>query len=329
MLQRYLAIAALLAIATAGFTDERPVCPCYQVAQAPTIDGIVTDDPGWRNVPQITGFHVLGGGYTEAKQSVAMICHDTERLYIAMICEEPDIEQVEAVLGDGDQLFTEDSVEVFVMSAPTGAEYQFVVSAGGAQTGARAADQIADWNGDAHRAEASYSVEVSVPLASFGAEPDDGWLVAFCRNIWTTASGGDKFTCWPALRASFHEPGSFARLDFRSETVSESLGERVQRDHNADYRAHLVATVRGLVPAMQDYLPALRQTAEDDDSPLQQKALEAVLAAMRVERTAQNAEAADLGTLRDAAVLVEDLRDRSHRIAWQARMEQLLREHNR
>ncbi len=324
-MRHQLTLALAVLITLPAFADERPVYPCFEVGEAPAIDGVVEGDGAWANVPRVGGFYALGGGYTVAKQSSALVCRDAGHLYVAMVCEEPDSAQMQPQLGDGDAVWMEDSVEIFVEPGRGGVAYQFVVGAGGARLGARGAELVEGWQAAAHRGEGDYSIELSIPLAGFDRKLDAQWRIAFCRNIYTTASGGDKFTCWPALRAAFYEPSSYAGLDLRRETPSAELRAAAERELNAEYRAYLVAQVRELAPAGEQFLPTLRQAATTDGDPLQADAQRTVLAWARVQQAADGAADAGIGELRDAAVLARELRERSYQLAWQHQMEQLLR----
>ena len=70
---------------------ERLSYPCYRVPVAPVMDGKVVGDPAWEPIPAVTGFHKLGAGYTDAKQTYARACWDDQALYVGLVCEEPDV----------------------------------------------------------------------------------------------------------------------------------------------------------------------------------------------------------------------------------------------
>ncbi len=306
----------LLIAATALSAAAEPNYPCFRVEQAPAIDGVVRGDDTWAAVPAVTGFEALGGGYTEAKQSFAYACHDAEGLYVAVVFEEPDIDQVSSVMSDGDGLWLEDSLELFVEPVRAGPVYQFVVSAGGAKTGAKAAADVTGWRVAVRRGDGSYSVELALPWSVFHAGPGEGWHIAFCRNIFTCASGGDKFTSWPRLISQYHEPESYARLELLDAPASPERRDAAERALNADYRAHLMAQVRALVPAGEQYMPTLRQAAADDASRLQGEAREAVMTWRGVRRTADEAEEAPIRRLREAATRARALRQQAYELTY-------------
>lgn len=313
-----------LLLLSAAVTAAEPTYPCFRVEQAPAIDGVVRDDPAWSAVRTVTGFEVLGGDYTTAKQSVAHACWNGATLYLAVVCEEPDIAQVSSTMSDGGDLWLEDSVEIFIEPARNGPVYQLIVSAGGSRTGSKAAADAEGWEAAAHRGDQHYAVELAVPLGVFHEEPGADWHIAFCRNIWTYESGGDKFTSWPGLTGAFLEPESYARLEFRESIAPPERREPLERALNADYRGHLVAQVRALAPAVREHMPTLKRAARDEDSPLQEQARETVLTWWRMQRLAEGAADAPLERLREAAARSKALRRRCYELRYRYLLEGLL-----
>lgn len=305
-----------------------PTYPCFRAPQPPVIDGVIEGDAAWDAVPGASGFYVLGGGYTIAKQTTAFACYDDEHLYVAMLCEEPDIDLLKSVMKDGDDLWTEDSVEVFVEPVAGGLVYQFAVSAGGAPRGAEAATGLAGWEAAAHKGEEAYGIEMRLPFAAFEAAPPaaQAFRVAFCRNIWTYASGGDKFTSWPALSGRFREPTSFATLSFHPATPTTAQRQQAETVLNAGYREHLMRQVVALAPAAAEYMPVLKLAAADEDSKLREEAREVIRQWRRVERLASTASEAPLKRLREAAGRSSALTHVSYELKYRYLLEQLLRD---
>ncbi|MCK5802659.1 MAG: carbohydrate-binding family 9-like protein, partial [Lentisphaeria bacterium] len=204
---------AILALATLPLLAAEPLTySCHRPAVAPVIDGKVTADPGWRGIPGVTGFCKLGSDYTMAKQSIAMVCWGDEALTIAMVCEEPDAAKLKPVIKDGGQTWTEDSVEIFIQPDPKSSPFQIGVTCGGAKGAGVGSPDIAKCQAAAFIDKNTYELELRIPYAALGTtKPADSatWRIAFCRNTWTTDSGGDKFTSWPPLQSRFLEPENF------------------------------------------------------------------------------------------------------------------------
>ena len=103
-MRHVLTFALAFVIALPVLADDRPVYPCFEVTGAPAIDGVVEGDAAWADIPRVSGFHALGGGYTVAKQSVALACRDADRLGHVGVLELAAIRQQSISLGkDSDQ----------------------------------------------------------------------------------------------------------------------------------------------------------------------------------------------------------------------------------
>jgi len=303
-----------------------PSYPCFRAAQAPTIDGEVAGDAGWEAVPGVTGFYVLGDGYTLAKQTTAFACYDDANLYVAMVCEEPDVALVQSVMRDGDGVWAEDSVEIFVEPVVHGPVYQFGISAGGARCGFAAATNDGGWEVAARKTERAYAVEAKFPFSLFASAPPAvaAYHVAFCRNIWVYDSGGDKFTSWPALIRQFNEPTSFATLAFQPGVVSAAQTERIEASLNAAYRESLVQKIAALLPEAQEYLPMLERAAADETSRWRSEGRRIIAQWRRLHRLSANAQQASLAELREAASSSTALRQASYDVAYRYLIDQLL-----
>src|SRR3990172_1907831 len=98
------------AVRAANPTEYR----CYRSLVSPVLDGRIESDPGWKNIPEMTGFFRLGGGYTEVKQTTVFTTWDEDSLYVGMVCEEPDMGAITGERGEGEDLWLDNSVEIFV-----------------------------------------------------------------------------------------------------------------------------------------------------------------------------------------------------------------------
>lgn len=235
--------------------------PLYRVAVAPLLDGKIEGDPGWQGVPVATGFFRLGGGYTAAKQTEVRAAWDGRVIYLGIHCEEPDIALIEGAGKDGGELWSEDGVEVFVRPEGVAGFHQFIVNTAGARRAAGLSDGTLEWQAAASRSADAYTLEVALPLALFGEPARAGsvWRGNFCRNIFTTQSGGDRFTTWAPLAASFHEWERFARWHFRDESPDPAAVPAREARLNGAYRAHLRAEAARLSKRGNEYLPVLRK----------------------------------------------------------------------
>jgi hypothetical protein len=256
-----LSCAALLcAVTVAG---AAVTYPCPRLAVAPVVDGQVVGDPAWENAPVVTGFSVLGGGYTAAKQTLARLGWDEQALYVAVECEEPDAALLAPRVQDGGSTWREDSIELFFQPLAGGQTYQLGVTAGGAKGSGAGNPDISVVRAAARRGEEAYSVEVAIPWAVVQITPQAGSTLSFniCRNIFTTRSGGDKFTSWASLKQQFNEPASFARLLLQADPGSPEQARAAGEQLNAPYRADLLARLRQLATHYPLYRDTISQAA--------------------------------------------------------------------
>ena len=193
---------------------------------APELDGEVAGDPVWQNVADATGFRELGADARCRKQTRFRAGYTADGIYAAIVCEEPDPDDIVAVLGDGEAIWDEDSVEVFISPDGTG-ESQFVVSAAGSRT---SPGTPLGWEAVTGLAEGAWCVELFVPWGLVGEAPAAGgqWRLNVARTIRTTGDA-PLHTTWSPLAASFHEPQNFLPVRFAGLTdeVRRRIRQRV------------------------------------------------------------------------------------------------------
>lgn len=316
--------ALFLVVGLSLSAGELPTYPCYWTAIAPVIDGNVSDDPAWKTVPGVTGFRKLGADYTMDKQSTAMAAWDQEALTIAMVCEEPDAAKLSPRAGDGGQTWTEDSVEIFVLPDAKGSAYQIGVTCAGAKGAGAGSPDISLCQAAAHIGSDTYELELRIPYKAIGAQtPPDAacWGISFCRNIWTTDSGGDKYTCWAPLQARFLEPGNFARLIFHAATLSAGEAGRMTLELNTDYRHILAERVRAAAARSNEYLTDLAAAAGDRRFAEEAKSLMGQWSTIR--EVAGHAESAEPGALRTSVSRLDILVEASYTLKYRYLMEKL------
>lgn len=254
-----------LLIAAVPLQAAPPTYPCYQPAVAPAPDGDIAGDPAWRNIPPVTGFSVLGGTFTVAKQTTVQACWDREALYVAMTCEEPDAAQLKPTVADGGAAWLDDGIEIFVEPASGAPVHQFVITAAGARGSGEVFPDIAKVRVGTAIDRDAYSVEARIPLSILGAAPTAGdrWRANFCRNIQTTQSGGDKFTSWAPVKQRFLEPESFAGLLFCGPAPDAATALAAANDLNRAYRSNLVTRLQAAAGEEREYADALKEAGRD------------------------------------------------------------------
>jgi len=297
--QLTVALMPVLALLVLPADADQMSYPCYRADVAPVLDGQVGDDPAWANMPTATGFSVLGGGFAEAKQTSFQACWDDEALYVAVVCEEPDVADMRPQIRDGGDTWLEDGVEVFLQ--PGGRQvYQFVVTAGAARGSGEGAPDMLRYQAAAGTGPGSYALEIRIPHELLGAAPrlGDRWRGNVCRNIFTTISGGDKFTSWAPLDRRFLEPEHFAVIEFRGPAPDADEAAAIGEAINARYRPHLLAELRSVAAAGQDYLPVLDEARRDETFGREARRLRYEWQKFaRVERSAESFAVTELRTM--------------------------------
>lgn len=257
--------AMVSAVLATGGGAAPPVYPCYRFVQTPVVDGNVTDDPAWQRLPAVTGFSKLGDGYTAAKQTTVRMGWSAAALYVGAVCEEPDAAYLKPRMHDGGPFWLEDGIELFFQPGETADVLQFGVTAGGAKGAAEGFPDFTQCRAAARIDKDAYSVEVRIPFALLRVTPRVGarWRGNFCRNIFTTRSGGDKFTAWPPVKTRFLEPDSFAYFEFRGPAPPPAEARALTDRLNRAYREYLLQQLRTLVAQGKEYLPTLEQAVGD------------------------------------------------------------------
>ncbi len=265
----------LLTLASGRPPAQRLTYPCFQVSTAPLLDGSLADDPAWEGIPTATGFSKLGDGYTEAKQTSVQACWEKDALYVGVVCEEPDAALMKPTVRDGGDTWLDDGIEVFLQPAEDATVIQFVVTAAAARGGYQGAPDFLRYEAAAHVGADFYGLEIRIPFELVGATPriGDAWRGDFCRNIWTTKSGGDRFTCWAPLQTQFLEPEHYAAIEFLGTPPPAATAQQLTERLNRPYRADLTRRLRALAATGREYTPTLAEAADDERFGEQARAL--------------------------------------------------------
>lgn len=173
----------------------------------------------------------------------------------------------------------------------------------------------------------AYSIEIKIPYVVLDCvAPTNGtrWRGTFCRNIFTTLSGGDKFTSWSPLQARFLEPENFAILAFHARTLEPAEAEALTAELNRDYRTTLVGQLRRAASMGAEYEPVLRTAADDESFGADARKL--LRQWRRLERLNRNAETAPLPEVRRVLSAMEALVDASNQLKYEYLISKLFRE---
>lgn len=301
--------------------------PCYRAPCPPVLDGRIDEDPAWVGVPAVTGFSVLGAGYALAKQTTVQALWDAQALYLAFICEEPDVAAMKFSITDGGDAWLDDGVEIFLQPGGPGHQvYQLIVTARGARGGWEGAPDFTKVEAAAHAGVDFYSLELRIPHEVLEAQPEAGdrWRANFCRNIFTTISGGDKFTSWAPLNRQFLEPEHFGELVLQGEAPDAAALPALNKQLNDGYRSHLLQRIRDVAEQGQEYAGVLRESVRDDE--FGRRARDLRQRWRRLERMLRDAGESATDELRAAALDAASLASASYELKYRYMIHKLLRE---
>lgn len=299
--------------------------PLYRTAVAPVVDGDVAGDPAWQTIPAATGFRVLGGDYAQAKQTTVRLCWGDEALYVAFVAEEPDAALLKPAAGDGGATWAEDSLELFLQPRPpTGQTYQIGVTCGGAKGSGEGYPDIAKVQTAARIGNGFYAIEARVPWGVVDAQPQVGakWRGTVCRNIFTTRSGGDKFTSLSPLQSRFLEPDNFATLTFMAEKLDQAQAQEISEGLNREYRASLLDQLAQLAASGKQYEETLRSARQDVKYGAEARDL--LRSWQRLERLEAHADKAPTDDIRAGLLSAQGLGQRSYELKYRILLRQLM-----
>lgn len=190
--------------------------------EPPRIDGEL-DEAVWQNIPPLEDFlpNAGSGRRDVSAKTRTWVIYDDEALYIAFLCEEPNLGEVK-VVGEkrDDPIWQGDVVEVFLSSGekPT-PYYHFIVNPKNLQWDGiwREKGDDSTWNGNWRSAvgmgENEWRVEIAIPWREIGGKPNPGGKrrANLCRQ---RQAGGYELSSWSSVVEGFLEPENFGTWEF-------------------------------------------------------------------------------------------------------------------
>lgn len=197
---------------------ERPILPCLPTETPPILDGKL-DDPAWEEAPSMGPFITLDGRGIAEQQTTGYVRYDSEMLYIGADCRESEKDTVTArVTGrDGDGIFNDDTVEVFIVRQGKESKgVHLIVNALGTRYDERKKSRPEDWDGQwkaaVSRNGGAWQVEIAVPFSDLGGPPKIGERWRF--NLNRVRQPGPELSGWACTYGSFHNTELFGDLLF-------------------------------------------------------------------------------------------------------------------
>ena len=193
---------------------------------APVIDGN-RDDEAWQLAGELELFMPRYNSTMELGAStLANVTYDDEALYVALRCNEPQMDALEVVGSKrDDDVWLGDSIDLFVQRAAGEPFYHVIVNPGNVVWDARHTDVAGDtsWNSEAQTAtltgDGFWNVEIALPWAAMGWEaPERGDTLR--ANICRQRRPDSELSAWSQTVTGFVEPGSFGTWEFLAAAFS-------------------------------------------------------------------------------------------------------------
>ena len=217
-----------------------PIHHCKKVSRPPRIDGRLNDE-AWRTAVPIGPFLLHDGSGPASRRTDAKVCWDDRCLYVAFVCEDPDIWGT--FTKRDDPIYTEEVVEVFLDPdldldhyyelevSPRNVVFDALITSKGGKViyadpakwdckGIRTAVVVEGTLDNRSDRDVRWTVEMAIPFASLDEaknrppSPKDVWGMNLYRIDLTPTP---EFSCWsPTLSEppSFHVPSRFGKIIF-------------------------------------------------------------------------------------------------------------------
>ncbi|MFH2068885.1 MAG: sugar-binding protein [Candidatus Omnitrophota bacterium] len=205
--------------------------PVYRISQKPAIDGKI-DDAVWQELPEAAGFFIFKGeGFAWQKPTSFRMGWDRDCLHIAVRCKEPFNHRIDALPRDGDMLWDDDSVEVFI--SPGGTSYcQFIVNSAGARWNGKDGDVppgIWGWKAGADFYGDYWAAEMCIPFSVIGKTPREGdaWKLNVARNA-ILGPAAERYSSWAPVQRGFGEVPNFTKMVFMGVSAHQEVSAAEQ-----------------------------------------------------------------------------------------------------
>jgi hypothetical protein len=236
--------------------------PCYRLVSEPVIDGKLNDEV-WNTIPPCQGFLIHGKGYARTeRQTLFKIGWTDKALFVAVSCSEPDPARLLADKADGDQVYSDDSVELFLFPAHQASYKQLAVNAKGNRwngEGMFGGRKLWSWTAKAVIGEQDWTCEARIPFELFKTIPgnEEIWRFNIARNSFTSEAN-ERYTCWVRLSSlGFHDVDNFGALVFKEKVLSQ--GEAAVLGRHLRLEPYIQKQIRELVKVRAEYKEVIEQ----------------------------------------------------------------------
>lgn len=187
----------------------------------PKLDGRV-EAAEWSGAGKIPAFVNNSDGTPTAASTSMMIGHDDKSVYIAVVCQEPDMSKAKAaeMPGRDPNNYLNESIELFMNpKADRASYYHFIADIIGQKYDALGSDCYGynpEWQVASYKGNDFWSMEIAIPFTAFAAStpaPGDAWLANFARE---RHAGVSDLYAWKATHGSLNGTGAFSPMVFDS-----------------------------------------------------------------------------------------------------------------
>lgn len=205
-------------VSCTGQVSPNNVTATRATQNPPAIDGDLTDTC-WQehNSTRLTHFVTPEMARLADPQTEALVCFDTDNLYIAVRCDEPkpDKLRMEQTERDG-RIWQDDCVELFLdTNRDRRTFYQIVINAKGVVHD-RGPEAGVDWDADlkvaANIGAKSWQIECAIPFADLDTVAQSGDTWGF--NVGRERKVQEELSLWSATGGDFRQPERFGDLVF-------------------------------------------------------------------------------------------------------------------
>lgn len=240
--------------------DETRTYPCYKLKSEPILDGNVSSDPAWKDVPEAGEFVRLAvyNNRISAYKTNFKIGWMDDKLFVGIICEEPAMNEIIAGDEDWQSIWLQDSIEIFIKSAEDESYFQFLVNPQGKRASYYKKGNkvnLDKWEGRAFCGNISWAVEAMIPFELVKLTPGGRWDGNICRNIYTAHPS--DFATWAYMKNTAHAPDLFATFTIEKETCSEKKAKETEEKIKTASRIHMTSIYSKLIRERIDIFASL------------------------------------------------------------------------
>lgn len=206
------------------------------VDSAPVIDGDL-DDEVWAGAVTVSDFTKPSSREPVAKKVISRICFDREALYVAFTCVEPHPERMRTRQPDGEQVWLDDCVEVWIRTTNNLYEFdQFIVNSVGRKETLRrrqerpsqAKPRLPECLAACKVDKSEWRAEIRIPFRTLDIQrPEPGEMVQLKLGREDRAGDGTALSTWPPA-SPYAGTGGYSPVYFEKANLirNPALSER-------------------------------------------------------------------------------------------------------